>query len=403
MRHNKTLLLIFFILLSLNALAQINLRPGYIVTNTNDIIHGYIDFRTDMRNAHQCTFKDPETNITTTYQPGEIYAYRFTDDGKYYVTRTVTIDNTPRTLFLEYIIQGIISLYYYPGDKTYFFFEMENGNMVEISKQDHKEITTEGGKTGYVRDIRYVGILKYIFSKSRQVEKKVSESSFDKFTLQNLTKQYHYDVCETGQECITFESLKDKKYIKLSYTLSAGAKFHNFSFGEIYYLRTMNPLKSFSPSVGLELGLAIPRWSRIVGANISVDISKLAGERDQLPTAGSYYKLKVEAIVIDNQIGIRFNPFNSKVRPYIEGGYYQTYLAGLSVDAFAQRYEGNAVKEHKVNYADDIPNFLMGFYGKVGIDIPLKKHKLSICGYHQQAKSDDTKLKTTGVSAGFTF
>ena len=403
MRHNKALLLIFALILSLNALAQINLRPGYIVTNTNDIIHGYIDFRTDTRNAHQCTFKDPETNITTNYQPGEIYAYRFTDDGKYYVTRTVTIDNTPKTLFLEYIIQGIISLYYYSGDKTYFFFEMEDGNMIEISKQDSKEITTENGKTGYVRDIRYVGILKYIFSKSRQVEKKVTESSFDKFTLQSLTQQYHYDVCETGQECITFASRKDKGFIKLSYTLSAGAKFQTFSSGDIYYLQAMNPLKSFSPSVGLELGLVIPRWSRIVGANISVDISKLTGERDQLPAAGSYYKLKVDAIVIDNQIGIRLNPFKSKIRPYIEGGYYQTYLAGLSVDAFAQRYEGDAVKEHKVDYANDVSDFLMGYYGKIGVDFPLKNHWLSICGYYQQAKSEDTKLKTTGISAGFTF
>ena len=64
----------------------------------------------------------------------DIAGYRFSDEGKYYVTRDVTIDSVPQKFFLEYLVEGVMNLYYYDTTaKKYFFFE-KDGKMIEISK-----------------------------------------------------------------------------------------------------------------------------------------------------------------------------------------------------------------------------------------------------------------------------
>lgn len=221
--------------------------------------------------------------------------------------------------------------------------------------------------------------------------------------MAELTKDYHNEVCETGQECIEFESRKDKRFITLSYTLTAGVKHQTYSLDGKAFLWNVDEMKSVSPSVGFELGLTIPRWSRIIGANVSLDVSKLTGEKDRLPTTNAYFKLKVDAIAIGNRIGIRLHPFKTSIKPYIEAGYYQSYLAGLKVEASIQRYEVDVVKEYKTDFANEASDFLFGYYVKAGVNIPLRKHQLSVYAYYQQAKNEENKFKTAGLSAGFTF
>lgn len=404
MKHLKIVLFTLFILTVGSLKAQINLRPGYIITNTNDTITGFIDFRTDQRNAQQCFFKEKETGNVTTYHPGEIYAYRFTDDGKFYITRTLTIREKEHTLFLEYIIQGIISLYYYFGDKAYYFFELEDGNMIEISQQHDNRIVVADGKKGYKQDLRYIGKLNYVFKKSPKVQKKTSQLQLGKYALADLTKTYHYEICETGEKCIQFESLKDKKFITLSYTPTVGIKHHTYTSKGMNLSWALDKMQSLSPAVGIDVKLNIPRWSRLVGANVALDISKLKGKQDRLPSRNYYNKLDVDAYVIDNRIGLYFNLPLAKVRPFIEAGYYQNYLAGLEIIATTESIENETVREHKYDYAKEVSPFFWGFYGKIGVDILLKRHSLLLYGYYQKGKNSDSHtLQTAGVTAGFTF
>lgn len=63
------------------AMAQKNLREGYVITLQGDTLRGVIDFRTISMNMKRCVFKEDGATEFKTYLPGEIEGYRFTNNG----------------------------------------------------------------------------------------------------------------------------------------------------------------------------------------------------------------------------------------------------------------------------------------------------------------------------------
>lgn len=104
----------FFLLLgtmmSLQMRAQVNPKPGFIITNHGDTIRGNIDFRTNERLSKQCEFWANGSNKGNTYKPGDIEAFRFDEGGKYFVTRRLNVTGEPELYFAEFMVQGMISI-----------------------------------------------------------------------------------------------------------------------------------------------------------------------------------------------------------------------------------------------------------------------------------------------------
>jgi len=384
--------------------AQINLRPGYIITNNNDTIFGSIDFRTAERNVHQCTFKELASGEIQTYTPGEIYAYRFTDDGKFYVTRTITVNEIERKYFLEYVIQGIISLYYLPSDIPRYFFETEQGIMVEVSKED-KQVRTEAGSTVIKEDTRYIGALTYIFSEDENVQKKIPRTGIGRGILTKLTREYHYAVCTTGEDCIEFEAKPDKRYIRINFTVQAGIKANKFHFAG--YLKDnlgLDKMNSATPSLGVELGFKIPRLSRAVSLQLGADVSYFKGERVISSNTSGYNMFQSEAFLLENHIGIRLTPFTGKVQPYFEAGYCHFILSGIELKNQSEEYKfGGVITETETDYSDDPPTLYPGWYGALGIYFPVNKHAISLSLSYQSTNRYEYKLNTIGANLKFTF
>ena len=82
----KELFIIVLLLTSIGVWAQRDYRKGYIITNEQDTIFGWVDYRGDIRNAKVCSFKKSETGQATEYTPLDIVAYRYID-SKYYVSK----------------------------------------------------------------------------------------------------------------------------------------------------------------------------------------------------------------------------------------------------------------------------------------------------------------------------
>ena len=350
---------LFTALMSINA--QSNFRPGYIITNEMDTIEGLIDFRTYKMNAHNCTFRATDTSEDVVYSPGDIYGYRFTDDGKYYVTKNIEIEGLQRRVFLEYLIQGLISLYFYPDEKsTYYFFQNESGRMIPVTKRSDKYVYKNGQKYA-IEDKRYVGILYNVFEESKSVSKATNKISFRQDKMIDLTKKYHDEMCTTGEECIQFETKPDK-YIETRISVYAGLRMNTFIFYNNANIKNLN-LNSVSAEIGTQANFLIPRWSK----SVSIQVDAFYTPFEAAGSEGNRIRIEHIGWIAAGKLGGKYTTYNKELfRPLVEGGVVMNYLHS-TFDIYRPhpyRYYGYIIRD-----------FVFGYYVGAGFDCHLRKDK----------------------------
>jgi hypothetical protein len=156
--------------------AQNDYRSGYIITLMNDTIYGIINLKSNNQNSKSCEFKNsPEANVRL-FSPDDILAYRI-EESKYYVSKNIQTDSILKKVFLEFLIDGIVDLYYYKESQNETFF-LEKDNILYQLNNDKKEI--------YKKDIlyvtnskQYIGVLNYAFQDSPEVSKQIKGTDFD--------------------------------------------------------------------------------------------------------------------------------------------------------------------------------------------------------------------------------
>ena len=382
---------------------QINLRPGYIITNLNDTIQGMIDFRTAERNARICSFRPDSSENIKNYLPGEIYAYRFTGDGKFYVTRQVTIDKTPTLLFLEYIIKGSVSLYYYRSTKCdYYFFEDEEGHMFKMSNET-KEVEIEG-RHKIMYDPRYVGIMTWLFKKSEKTKKKLKFLRINRDFLSRITKQYHYETCQTGEDCIEFETKPDKHFVKVKYNIGIGWQFHKLYLKDANILWNIDNMKSMAPSLTAGIDLSIPRLTQMIGLNLEGELSGVKGEKDNFSKMNIYNKFHINAFTTDIRTGLVIKLNQISVCPHIEGGLCNTFLWGINdYHSYSYFLFPDGIQQDKKDNSNAIYHNYIGYYVNAGIQIPIEKGAFTLKAIYEQRKHITDKITTWGINVGYIF
>ena len=142
--------LLFIVLFtSHNTSAQDNYLPGIIITQQNDTLNGFINFKDWINSPDAIQFKVSETASTSEY-PAEKVAY-FSVANQQFFGRITTIDKTPLkiedmprgpvrtlvtdTIFLKVLLHSDsgLSLLFHRDDqgKAHFFYE-ENENLTEL-------------------------------------------------------------------------------------------------------------------------------------------------------------------------------------------------------------------------------------------------------------------------------
>ena len=101
--------------------AQFDFRKGFVVNNNNDTIYGLIDYAKPQSNARFCFYKKEVISKVIKYAPSDLVAYGFVGDNQY-VSKLIPIKGDSIDVFLEYLVNGIVDLYYYrvPGRKYYY-------------------------------------------------------------------------------------------------------------------------------------------------------------------------------------------------------------------------------------------------------------------------------------------
>lgn len=391
-RLSALLLLTPFLLFSsIRAYGQINPHTGYIVTNENDTIVGTLDLRTSVINSRRCTFR-VEADFKT-YNPGEIKAYRFTGDGTLYVSRTVEVDGKERDVFLEYLVKGIVSLYYLPLPMSeYYLFEDESGNftVADISAAD----TEMNAEEARCHRNAYLRPLFSVFQKSKKIQKRLVTANLTKEELAHLTKEYHQEVCKDAKECIQFVyNKKEVPTLQVKVHATAGVAIHNFQSKEMENLWHFGNLVQAAPTLSVGVDLHMPRLSRNFYPQIMLSLSRFDFDKSGDVPSYSQKKPSIKAFVTDLQIGGAYSLGDKWFLPTIQAGVSATMFNGLKTGEYLFTFE-NPERENQVYF---------GGYAGMLWEYKLKKGALLANGSFKYRKNDVMRLQTIEIRVGYRF
>ncbi|MDR0231842.1 MAG: hypothetical protein LBI82_06955 [Dysgonamonadaceae bacterium] len=345
----KKVIFTFFALFitSMSINAQSNFRLGYIITNQQDTITGWINLQTDKNNQKQCEFKTNLESTPKVFLPGDIAGYRFAEEGKYYVSREVQLNGTPQKVFLEFLVKGIMNLYYYTDDVNYYFFENQDEKMETISQQPEK-IENTGirgiGKKIVRKDMRYIGQVRYLFRDYQPIVQKANDLNFDQKSMMGIVEEYHNEVCTTGESCIIFKNEHPDDFgWRFKFSVYTGLQLSNYTFNKItsippnfkYATFTQN---NVSPVFGLQINFANPRISKSFSSQLDISLSQFKGDvpneinrRVRLYQNGVFNQDAVratsyKALASSFRLGVKYTYPKYRISPTVEAGIAYTLL-----------------------------------------------------------------------------
>jgi hypothetical protein len=122
-----------------------------------------------------------------------------------------------------------------------------------------------------------------MFQDVKPVSNKAASTEFTHVSMINLAKEYHNQVCTTGEECITFETKVDKKLIHVKFAIYGG-----YEFG--IYKEYTYPSKKYSTNamiIGGRLEISSPRWNKSLSGLLDLSYTKSKGFNEDY---NNYYR-----------------------------------------------------------------------------------------------------------------
>ncbi len=326
LRITSAAFICMLVLCAVNLYAQSNFKQGFIVTNSNDTIIGYIDYRGDVRNARQCVFKTELKSNSIIYKPFDIQAYRFEND-KFYVSKSINKNDSTQNRFMEFLVDGISDLYYYDDlDVEHYIIENKEGEQYELTND--KKLVKINGQDYLQRSHQYIGILKAVFSDCMEIMDEIDKSSLSQKSLIDITEKYHNYVCD-DYECVVYRKELYKAFIfKFKPTVAfniTGAKFNeNHAFASFDFD------KSLQPAIGFGMEFMLPRFSQKVSLETSTligkDVIKYNGTKSYAESTVRN-EIEIQNTFLDNSLGVKYSFPSGKFRPniFLGGNLYSIF------------------------------------------------------------------------------
>jgi hypothetical protein len=171
----------------------------------------------------RCSFKKEMNEKATDYLPGEILAYRFTDNGKFFISKETPTESGSKPFFLEYLIKGKANIYFMRDNVDHYYIETENNKIIELS--DPLTIIENKDGLRYIKPASFIGKLKYVLANCPDLYPEIEKTKLFAPELIKLAKDYHLKICNSEQ-CIIFE--RKIKPLKIHTVIVAGVSLDKF-------------------------------------------------------------------------------------------------------------------------------------------------------------------------------
>ena len=382
--------------------AQLNPKQGYIITNQNDTIYGTIDYLSDTKCAYNCRFMPAGETEYKVYKPGEIAAYRFSNNGVFYITKTFKVENEQKTFFAEYLVKGGVSLFHHKeNDIDYYYFIDENGK-IAIAKNDGSELVPSYDNLAYQSRVNRkraaLGEVTPIFAKSSKALHDLWVKDINAKNLTEITHDYDMEYCTSAGDCVLYRySEEASRGVDVKLHFQAGLGYgKNYREGSTH--RTNNvALNSFVPQMGVGTDFLFLRSNK----HWSLQTLLLVSKWDM---SGDYYArfsdkrtthISINYWNFCAQIGPAYSFLpESKCSPVLRGGF------ALDVPL--------AVKKSNVDWLcidddyNDSATLGVGFFVGAGVDIAIQKHVLRLSADYQwtRATNDGVNISLLMINAG---
>jgi hypothetical protein len=311
------ILFILLIFLLLPVSAQNDYKPGYVLTNDGDTIKGFINLKLNYQNGKNCEFKENMQDVAKNYSPADIKAYRI-ENSKYYVAKDVSVDSIKNRVFLEYLVDGIVDLYFLNnGDVNLYFIEKDN-RLVMLTNNELKVMAVRPKDKVFPIEVenrinsnRYKGVLKVLFQDSPETLKKIDNTSFDYKPLINIIKEYHNNVCN-GAECIDYsKSTASKIYVDAG--LGCYVSVMGFS---------LSPDKSISinPSFNFNIHSKVAKLSDKINVSAGICFTRINFSAVYFSTYDNVdedYQIELKSMLVKVPFKLEYLIYTKKYQPYL--------------------------------------------------------------------------------------
>ena len=363
-------LLVFFLFIQAT-FGQKGYYPGYVVTNDFDTLTGLIYQKPNAINSRSCTFIKEKNSTPQVFTPGDLHSYKI-ENSKYYVSREVPIDSINQTVFLEYLVDGIVDLYYLKDlTKEYYFIEKDN-RMIPLSNEGstitvmEKAITGQEFERKYFKySNQYKRMLQYLFQDSPAAEKEIPNTNFEYKALINLTKDYHNDVCDS-YDCIDYsKSTKQNIFIEPSFGIIDAWMGLETSPD---YARNIKPYMGvnlrFKPFKGFS------RWNFVTGLNYSTndfdDYFDNTLKSSRYVTIWSVYHIVTKYTVFRIPLTAEYSLTRTRLQPFVSLGFNNVILLNKDFGVY-ENDDTDPVRDEKY-----LRTWEYGFAGGLGLKYNLK-------------------------------
>lgn len=361
----KKYFLFFFFCFSLFVICngQSNFKEGYILKKQNDTVYGLVDDRSEIANAQKCRFKRTETSDIEEFEAGKIIAYRF-KDSKYYVSREITQNELTKTVFLEYLLNGIVDLYLYTdANGAHFYIQDESGEFRELNDNIDQVVIDN---VMYSRhDKEYVGVLNSMFQKAKDLKTDIERTELNRKSLIKISEKYHDAVC-TDEKCVIYEKKISNPGVYFS--LNIGGNIQELPGREHkldYFWYKFPDLQIYSPLIGVSIEFKTNYSEQL---SIMIDpylyrtkysSSYISDLIYDVPFSAEYYNLHTD-------FNLKYSFLKKKTDPYL--------FAGFASGIFLFRKDKNI--PYLQHYSK---NTTFGFTAGGGIDFRInERHSLGL-------------------------
>lgn len=327
-----SLLLVF--LISSGLFAQADYRPGFLINLNNDTVKGWIDYRGSLANSRMCLFKSKPGSAEEKFTPDEIKSYRF-NDSKYYVSKKVKISDQEEIIFVEFLLDGIVDVYYY-RDESGENFLLDTGDGKLLLLNDEKHFLQQNQKTYESEVKRYVGVMKYAFRSSPNVCSEVENISLNQNSVIKVARKYHEEMCK-DEQCIVFEKKIQKTRLYIGPIVGLNQNYLTIKKGSNvlpYYLEGCNFNSSEFPSLGILFKINLVNFNERTYFQFETSFGKRAFHTSHNTFAYLddsivylFNDIRFSQYVLNNSINLRYEFPVGIVRPVFQvGGYMNNYI-----------------------------------------------------------------------------